>query len=154
MVSDLSQFQYSADIVETIFALKESIPGFQLSMLFKRTIHIFAEQNDLYCNDSDSSSIALGDAIVRPFEDNNEILFVRVKGSLETCEKIKRSILDSKTLFALPVYEILSCKDDLDDDVSTFDVALFTSEIYNKVIVAHQNPDIEEMRDFLKEKFI
>ena len=62
-------------------------------------------------------------------------------------------ILDSKTLFALPVYEILSCKDDKDEDISTLDVALFTSEIYNKVIVSHQNPNIEEMREFLKEKF-
>lgn len=153
MSLNLSEFHYSPEIVETVFALKESIPGFQLSMLFKRTIHIFAEQNDLVCDDSDPSSIVLGDAIVRPFEDNNEILFARVKGNLETCEKIKKSILDSKTLFALPVYEILSCKDDKDEDISTLDVALFTSEIYNKVIVSHQNPNIEEMREFLKEEF-
>ena len=153
MSTDLSKFNYSAEIVETIFALKESVPGFQLSMLFKRTIHIFAEQNGLNCDDSDFSSIVLGDAIIRPLEDNDEILFVRVKGNSDTCEKIKESILDSKTLFALPVYEILSCKDDLDDNSSMFDVALFTSEIYRKVIVAHQNPDIEEMREFLKERF-
>lgn len=153
MSVNLSEFHYSPEIVETVFALKESIPGFQLSMLFKRTIHIFAEQSDLVCDDSNPSSIVLGDAIVRPFEDNNEILFVRVKGSLETCEKIKKSILDSKTLFALPVYEILSCFDDIDGNNSMFDVALFTSEIYRKVIVAHQNPDIEEMREFLNKKF-
>ncbi len=152
-MNKLSDFKFSAEIVETVFALKESIPGFQLSMLFKRTIHIFAGQNGLKCDDSNPLSIKLGDAIIHTFEDNDEIIFVRVKGNLSTCEKIKKSIMESKTLFALPVYEILSCKDDIDKNESTFDVALFTADLYNKVIVTHQNPDIEEMREFLKEKF-
>lgn len=153
MSVNLYEFNYSPEIAETVFALKESIPGFQLKMLFMRTIQIFAEQSNLICDDSNPASIIVGDATVFPFEDNDEILFVRVKGGLKTCEKIKKSVLETKTLFALPVYLILSCKDDLGNKVSTFDVALFTSEIYEKVIVAHRNPDIEEMRNFLKEKF-
>lgn len=153
MNSDFVNFSYSPSIVETIFAIKESIPGFKLSKLFRRTLLVFAKDNGLECDDSNPSSIILEDTIINPVEENNEILFVKIKGGIETCRKIKKLIVDSKTLFALPVYGILSCHDDFENNISMFEVALFTSEIYNHVIVAHQNPDIEEMRVKLNKMF-